>query len=343
MMTAGLLFAVLVTQAQGPDPELLVRIGSLDGAEATTFGSIADIAVSRSGHIFVLERQAHGVRVFGADGEHRFSYGRRGEGPGELNNPITLEVSDGEILVLNAAGSGVRFLMNGEYVDNERFSFGTSWSARFGPDAFLVTTSASASSARLSANEALLLIEAGGTDTLASGPSSDILARNEHGSFAYRSPFCGLLHVAAPREETVAVAFGESGVVARARRGLQGWEWIDSVRVSSEAQFLTDKDYARILDRLPARFEVGRDDLTTADVRSQICGLESAPDGKVWVRVENDSARELWRRLDFASSQAVSELVFPDGVRILAFGNDSAVGVWRDEFDVPYVVVYAVR
>jgi hypothetical protein len=64
-----------------------LSIGEVDGADEYTFARIGGITVDSGGRIFAVDNGAHTVRVFGPDGRFRFSIGRRGQGPGELNEP----------------------------------------------------------------------------------------------------------------------------------------------------------------------------------------------------------------------------------------------------------------
>jgi hypothetical protein len=61
-----------------------LRIGSVEGDEAAAFGRIAALAVDPAGRISVLDQQAQEVRVFGSDGTHIRTIGRKGGGPGEF-------------------------------------------------------------------------------------------------------------------------------------------------------------------------------------------------------------------------------------------------------------------
>jgi hypothetical protein len=61
-----------------------LRIGALEGEGADVFGRITGLAVAEDGRVVVLDEQASELRVFGPDGGHRFTFGRRGAGPGEL-------------------------------------------------------------------------------------------------------------------------------------------------------------------------------------------------------------------------------------------------------------------
>jgi hypothetical protein len=68
-----------------------LRIGAVEGAGPDVFGEITDVAVDTYGRIYVLDRQAGEVRVFGPDGTYVRTIGRKGEGPGEFRDPIGLD------------------------------------------------------------------------------------------------------------------------------------------------------------------------------------------------------------------------------------------------------------
>lgn len=70
------------------EPDL--TIGSVDGEDAYVFGRVSGLAMDDAGRIYVADLHAHEVRVFDDEGEHRFTIGRRGGGPGELSSPCCL-------------------------------------------------------------------------------------------------------------------------------------------------------------------------------------------------------------------------------------------------------------
>ena len=73
-----------------------LRIGDADGAGATLFGEIRGLAVDERGRIAVLETQAQEVRVFGPDGAHLVTHGRKGAGPAEFQDAVgIMRSSDG--------------------------------------------------------------------------------------------------------------------------------------------------------------------------------------------------------------------------------------------------------
>lgn len=106
----GALFSIqdtVVVRADNPPewgeaPRLIeeLRIGTLDGDEAYTFGELSDVAVSPDGTIWVADKLAQAIRRYDQAGKHIGSIGRGGEGPGEFNYIAGLErLPDGRFAV----------------------------------------------------------------------------------------------------------------------------------------------------------------------------------------------------------------------------------------------------
>lgn len=62
-----------------------LRIGTAEGEAMYQFGQIVGIDVDDEGRIYVMDQQAHEVRVFNADGTFSHAMGKPGSGPGELS------------------------------------------------------------------------------------------------------------------------------------------------------------------------------------------------------------------------------------------------------------------
>jgi hypothetical protein len=62
-----------------------LRVGSVDGELA--FGRVSDVAPRSAGGMWVLDGQSRTVSGFDESGSLVLTFGRRGEGPGELRNP----------------------------------------------------------------------------------------------------------------------------------------------------------------------------------------------------------------------------------------------------------------
>ncbi len=82
-----------------PVLDLLFTIGGGDAPEQE-FSDITAIAVRDDGALFLLDAKECTVKAFDAKGKFLFSFGKKGQGPGELNLPTGLTVTPaGEILV----------------------------------------------------------------------------------------------------------------------------------------------------------------------------------------------------------------------------------------------------
>lgn len=89
--------------------EQTLSIGELDGPPEYLFEAIVSLAVDDEGTIYALDRRAAEVRAFDTDGAYLRSYGRKGEGPGELMSPSAVAVlSDGRVLVRDARNRRVQ-------------------------------------------------------------------------------------------------------------------------------------------------------------------------------------------------------------------------------------------
>ena len=81
-----------------------MRIGSLDGDEAYTFGYVADVEPAPDGGVYVADSQGPSLRRYDADGVHVADIGRPGEGPGEFQTIAALAGSpDGGVVVWDPA------------------------------------------------------------------------------------------------------------------------------------------------------------------------------------------------------------------------------------------------
>lgn len=83
-----------------------LRIGSMDEVGPRLFGEIMSLEIDPLGRIYVLEGQAHEIRVFGGDGAHVRTIGGEGGGPGEFNRPLHAQFGpDGHLWVIDPANN----------------------------------------------------------------------------------------------------------------------------------------------------------------------------------------------------------------------------------------------
>lgn len=105
--------------------EPVYRLGGKDsGPEGFYQVYPAQVAVGAQGEIAILNRKAHEVSAFNADGGYIATYGRRGEGPGELRFPSSLAVTpNAEVLVYDAGKQAlVPFAADGTALEERRLT-----------------------------------------------------------------------------------------------------------------------------------------------------------------------------------------------------------------------------
>lgn len=91
-------------------------IGTMIGADdgPALFARIMDVATDTAGRVFVLDGIDARIAVFDSTGEHLFSFGRPGEGPGEMRAPCCMGIApDGRLWVRDNG--------NGRYVGWQLF------------------------------------------------------------------------------------------------------------------------------------------------------------------------------------------------------------------------------
>ena len=73
-------------------------LGDAFADDAYQFNEVDDggLAADAAGNLYVLDRQGKRVLKYGPDGRHLATYGREGEGPGELSQPMSLAVGPGD-------------------------------------------------------------------------------------------------------------------------------------------------------------------------------------------------------------------------------------------------------
>lgn len=94
-----------------------IELGHLEGEGAYVFGSIGGIVVDDAGRVFVGDADVLEIRVFSPDGGHLFTFGRKGQGPGEFENIDAMRLApDGSLLVRDVRQARVSvFGLDGEF------------------------------------------------------------------------------------------------------------------------------------------------------------------------------------------------------------------------------------
>ena len=95
-----------------------LSIGGPDAQGDDVFGQTRSVVVDDAGTIYVLDEQASDVKVFDASGKHVRTIGRKGQGPGELEFPMTLSLNRaaGELVVQLQTRGLVFFKTDGTFL-----------------------------------------------------------------------------------------------------------------------------------------------------------------------------------------------------------------------------------
>ncbi|MDE2661740.1 MAG: hypothetical protein OXI39_01890 [Gemmatimonadota bacterium] len=109
--------------ALAPGVEEVYTVGVMDGAAWEMFGRVAGVAFGEDGSLFILDNDAGHVVVVGPGGEFVRTISNKGEGPGELSQPLGMAVfADGTIGV-NDLTRGIKlFNREGELVREAAFN-----------------------------------------------------------------------------------------------------------------------------------------------------------------------------------------------------------------------------
>ena len=107
-----------------PAAQTIFTVGVLEGAPWEMFGNVAAVAFDAEGTLFILDDLVGHVVVIDSAGEFVRTISRRGDGPGELGQPIALAVfGDGRIGVNDLAKPSLQlFSRDGEFLDAVPFS-----------------------------------------------------------------------------------------------------------------------------------------------------------------------------------------------------------------------------
>jgi hypothetical protein len=95
-----------------------LSIGGPDAQGDSAFDQVRTFVVDDAGTIYVLDQQASHIKVFDASGKYLRTIGRKGQGPGELEYPMTLSLNraKGELAVQLQSRGIVFFKTDGTFL-----------------------------------------------------------------------------------------------------------------------------------------------------------------------------------------------------------------------------------
>jgi len=95
-----------------------LSIGEAEGREEYMFSEIRHLAVDDDERIFILDRKESHIKVFDKNGKYLNKFGRKGQGPGELDGPTMISINPKELMVHEIARRLSFFSLEGEFLRN---------------------------------------------------------------------------------------------------------------------------------------------------------------------------------------------------------------------------------
>lgn len=103
------------------DLEFIRQIGELEPEDENyMFNFPISVAVDKDDNVFVLDSKESCIKKFNADGKYLTRFGRAGQGPGELEYPMTIDCRGVRLLVTSMASYFHFFDLGGKYIERIR-------------------------------------------------------------------------------------------------------------------------------------------------------------------------------------------------------------------------------
>jgi hypothetical protein len=347
------------------DPEPALRIGVVEGEEVYQWDELFAGGVLSDGTVVGVDRSAQEIRAYSPVGEHLWSFGRRGEGPGEFRFPWSLHVTPGDTLVISDPGTNRLTLLSpdGEMIGT--FAVPTNrgvvlGAGLVGDGTVLVETLIPRRSERHgpAVRETWSVLRATTMDGEEVGRFGEFLLDVEY-------PEGGTTEGRNSRP-----IFDEMGV----RAGGGGGLWFGDGDAYRVTLFGADSIPLRIvrwvgpdrtirgedMDRYRAAFEAEHgqdpegqsyvqayfDHQPVADSMATMSRLMTDGSGNLWVqdfrRPDRPGATVGWTVLSPSGDRVLARVTPPAGLALFAAGDGWLLGRGLDEFDVEYLELYGV-
>jgi hypothetical protein len=325
-----------------------LRIGEAEGDPSYLFGRVAGVEVDDEGTIYVLDGQAREVKVYDASGTFLRSFGRPGEGPGELTGPQALFWGpEGHLWVHDPrAARFTAFTTDGDLVDTRRreaVGFRLPWAGGFLPSGRLVDRIEFQAGMDAPVEQSFV-IAAGPEDAAA-----DTVRLPLHEQRFVRSTGPRAIFFAVPFGPRRHMAFDPAGGVWIAisddyrivRVALPSGDTTRIVELDAPAAPLPDHMADGVLEDMRRRgVELGRADLP--DALPYITGLTVADDGSLWVHrsmVKPDTVDVFGPEGHYRGWLATEVSALPPPVIV----GDHVYSIERGAMDVPEVVRWRIN
>jgi hypothetical protein len=347
-------------------------VGSRD-EPASSFGLIADVTVGNDDRLYVLDRQARTVCVFGGDGTPVLRVGAHGRGPGEFETPASLGFLADTLWVTDMALGRVTFFDRGGTV------LGTLRLQYLPEDPRLFPMVP-----RSLLMEGMAIAGPGVSPTIArgnreiqlpvvrmdrSGSVLDTLFLRAYHKTAILTATAGTLGYQPLADDPLWRARPDGSAFVLVDRSAPTRPDAGRFRVRSfepDGRLLFDRDYgyvprrvdpalvdsllgvARRMIPIPRSADATveqqlRDGLYVSEYEPGVRALVTGRDGTIWLRVDAlRDPRPVWRVLS-SDGEPVAEVLLPrHGLELVQADRDHVWAIERDELDVQYVVRFRV-
>ncbi len=323
--------------------EPTVQIGAVDGPEEQTFRSVAGTLRLDDGRILVADVDR--VLVYDANGAHLFTFGRKGEGPGEFDRIAKVIACGSEVVVgeIIRASLSVFDAADGHFLRTDPLPpSGTFFPFQLQTclgDGTKLLRSPNASIAGIANERVITLVRLG------SEASLDTVGqvRTLRVSDGLPAPF-GSTTLFDYGDTLVHVV--ESSIPEVQHYGLDG-SLRQIARLALVPRPVTEEDVTREREARIKAFPAAARELAARDIDQ----LEAAPTMPLFSRMVVDPAGRTWLkpyRPSWEPEDSVWLVVDADGAiaghvplpsryTVHEIGDDYVLGVWRDELDVSYV------
>lgn len=323
--------------------------GAAEGPTALFRVFPTSIGVDSLGQLYVLDAGNYRISVFDRTGRHLRSFGRQGEGPGELGFPASIAVTPaGEVAVYDFMRRAlVHFDADGSFTGTFAIPGPLQEKVVLLDDGRIAAAVTQPTSLEDALDYRLLTL---GADTVElarvrqSRPdrqyqfSCPVLGRPPYFQVSVVWDATGD-RIAFSDEITYSVHIvGDEGLAAIWRRDLP----VIPSTLELAAWEVAEGDSLRLRDCVVAAEEAARE-LGYADFAPLIKGLTVAPDGQVWVMRRTQVPGETPIDVFDATGAYVGTLPDDSPFPALFRGADEIATVETDEFDVPHVRLYRIH
>jgi hypothetical protein len=376
MLYSALAAIALVLMSQQPATWRLVpsaRIGDVDGPSSLT--QITDLALDSAGNIYVLSARDASVKVFGSNGSLLRVIGRRGAGPGELDQPWRIGFRQNRLWVADPSQLRITFFnpRDGSVTGTVRLP--PAPTPRFGrPHPFGLLSDSSFVAAfygtsNSTAEEVLPIIY-----QHARGQPRTLTSFNfKHLTLAIRDPHTPSNGFFGPQpfDDSPIILYSQrAGQVVAVRRDTDrsGYSltWINPL----DGSVVRAREYSITPIRIPkavADSAIGHQ--VDVIVKHRILGISSRPEaehrvreamflpqnyppvksgfvdqlGRVWLRREATRTQSHNYDIIDAEGRVIARTSVPNTVTLLVASSTMVWGSIRDELGVPYVQAFVLR